>query len=167
MKRRMKLMSNEHELGWNEVIENDSPDFIILQEGDYDFEVTEFERARHNGSEKLPACNKAVIHIKIEAPEGTTTIKHNLFLHTKTEGMLCAFFTAIGQRKKGERATMNWNAVVGSKGRCKVGIKKWTNDEGREVVMNEIKRFYEPGDNKASVNNNQPAAQKTYEAGRF
>lgn len=132
------------ELGWEDTIEHDSPDFVILPEGDYDFEIIDFERGRHNGSEKLPPCNKAVVHIRVEGKEGVTTIKHNLFLHSKTEGMLCAFFAGIGQRKKGEPLKMNWNAVVGSKGRCKVGIRKWTNDEGREMTFNEIKKFYEP-----------------------
>jgi len=147
----------EREIGWDDQIEKDGPEFTILPEGDYDFEVTEFERARHAGSEKLPACNKAVVHIKIEGPEGISTIKHNLFLHSKTEGMLCAFFTAIGQRKKGEKVSMNWNAVVGSRGRAKVGIKKWKNDNGVEMTFNEIKKFYEPDDNK-NVN---------FQAGRF
>lgn len=132
------------ELGWDDTIEHDSPDFVILPEGDYDFEIIDFERGRHNGSEKLPPCNKAVVHIRVEGKEGVTTIKHNLFLHSKTEGILCAFFTAIGQRKKGERLKMNWNTVVGSKGRCQVGTRKWINDEGKEITMNQIKRFYEP-----------------------
>lgn len=143
------------ELGWEDIIENDGPEFVILPEGDYDFEVVNFERARHNGSEKLPPCNKAIVHIKIEAPQGTATIKHNLFLHTITEGMLCAFFTGIGQRKKGEKVTMNWNKVIGSKGRAKVIIRKWTNDEGRELQSNEIKKFYEP------------VEKPGFEAGRF
>lgn len=132
------------ELGWDEQIENDGPEFITLPEGDYNFEVVGFERGRHGGSAKLPACNKAIVDIKIEGKEGSTTIKHNLFLHTITEGMLCAFFTGIGQRKKGEKVTMNWNAVVGSRGKCKVGVKKWTNDEGKDFTSNEIKKFYEP-----------------------
>jgi hypothetical protein len=131
------------ELGWDDVIEKDSPEFVIIPEGDYDFEVVNFERARHNGSDKLPPCNKAIIYIKIDAPQGTTTIKHNLFLHTITEGMLCAFFTSIGQRKKGEKLTMNWNKVVGSKGKVKIGIRKWTNDEGKDMQSNEVKKFYE------------------------
>src|SRR5690348_1466807 len=95
-------------LGWDSEIQNDSPEFVVLPEGDYDFEVQDFERARHAGSDKLPPCNKAVVHIKIEGPEGVSIIRHNLFLHTITEGMLCAFFTAIGQRKKGQKTTMNW-----------------------------------------------------------
>ena len=139
-----EVTRTEGELGWNDVIENDSPEFVILPDGDYDFEVIDFERGRHNGSEKLPPCNKAIVHIRIEGKEGVSTIKHQLFLHTITEGMLCAFFTGIGQRQKGERLKMNWNAVVGSKGRCKVGTRKWTNDEGKEMVFNEIKKFYEP-----------------------
>jgi len=136
--------SEDRELGWDDVIENDSPEFVILPDGDYDFEVVDFERGRHNGSEKLPPCNKAIVHIRIEVKEGISIIKHQLFLHTITEGMLCAFFTGIGQRQKGERLKMNWNAVVGSKGRCKVGTRKWTNDEGKEMTFNEIKKFYEP-----------------------
>ena len=139
-----EVTRTEGELGWNDVIENDSPEFVILPDGDYDFEVIDFERGRHNGSEKLPPCNKAIVHIRIEGKEGVSTIKHQLFLHTITEGMLCAFFTGIGQRQKGERLKMNWSRVVGSKGRCKVGTRKWTNDEGKEMVFNEVKKFYEP-----------------------
>lgn len=136
----------DRELGWDDFIEHDSPDFIILPEGDYDFEIIEFERGRHNGSEKLPPCNKAIVHIKIEGKEGISVIRHQLFLHTITEGLLCDFFMGIGQRKKGEKLKMNWNQVVGSKGRAKIGIRKWTNDSGEERTFNEIKRFYEPSD---------------------
>ncbi len=139
-------IDNGYELGWDDQIENDSPDFVILPEGDYDFEVIDFERARHNGSEKLPPCNKAIVHIKVEGKEGISVIRHQLFLHSITEGMLCAFFTGIGQRKKGEKVTMNWNKVIGSGGRAKIGIRKWVNDSGEEKVFNEIKKFYEPAD---------------------
>ena len=137
-------MSNEleRELDWDDTIENDS-DFTLLPAGDYDFEVTEFERARHAGSDKLPPCNKAVVSLKIKAPEGETTIRHNLFLHSKTEGMLCAFFTAIGQRKHGEKLQMNWSKVVGSTGRAKIEIKKFTKDDGSVSEFNQVKKFYD------------------------
>lgn len=132
------------ELGWDDPIVNDGPDFVTLPEGDYDFEVTDFERGRHAGSDKLPPCNKATVSLRIEAAEGVTVIKHNLFLHSITEGMLCAFFSAIGQRQKGEKITMNWNKVVGSTGRCKVGIHRWKSEKtGDELTNNEVKKFYE------------------------
>ncbi len=140
----------EKELSWDDQIENDGPEFVLLPEGDYNFEITGFERGRHNGSEKLPPCNMATVQIKIDGAEGSTTINHKLFLHSKTEGMLCAFFTAIGQRKKGEKVSMNWNAVVRSTGRCRVGIRKWKNDKGEELQFNEIKKFYEPAEGQAA-----------------
>lgn len=130
------------EFGWDDSIEKDS-EFTLLPDGDYDFEVTAIERGRHAGSDKLPPCNKATVSLRIEGPEGETTIKHNLFLHSTVEGLLCAFFASIGQRKKGERITMNWNAVVGSTGRCKIGTRKWTGDKGDEFTSNDVKKFYE------------------------
>lgn len=135
----------DREFDWNDSIENDGQEFVLLPEGDYDFEVTGFERARHGGSEKLPPCNKAILTIKLIGNDGQgTSVKHNLFLHSKTEGMLCAFFTAIGQRKKGEKITMNWNAVIGAVGRCKVKVRNWKNQNGEEKQSNEIAKFYEP-----------------------
>lgn len=140
-------MEEYRELDWDDQIEDDGPEFIILPPGDYDFEVTDFERGRHQGSDNLPPCNKAIVYLRIEGKEGATTIKHQLFLHTKTEGLLCAFFTGIGQRQKGERITMNWDKVIGATGRAKIGIRKWTNDKGEILEFNEVKRFYEPEDN--------------------
>lgn len=139
------------ELGWDDEISKDSPDFVVLPEGDYDFEVIEFERARHPGSDKLPSCNKAIVHIRIEGEEGISNIRHQLFLHTITEGLLADFFKGIGQRKKGEKISMNWNRVVGATGRARVGIREW---EGKQY--NEIKKFYEPEE-----------PQKGFQAGRF
>ena len=60
----------DRELNWDDAIENDGPEFILLPEGDYDFVVDHFDRERHNGSEKLPPCWKAVVYLKIETPQG-------------------------------------------------------------------------------------------------
>ena len=129
----------DRELDWGDSIENDSPDYILLPEGEYDFIVDHFDRERHNGSEKLPPCWKAVIYLRIETPQGVATVRHNLFLHTRTEGMICAFFTAIGQRQHGQRITMNWNAVPGARGRAKIGVREYNGKQ-----YNEVKRFLEP-----------------------
>lgn len=141
--------NNDRALSWDDEIENDSPERILLPEGEYDFVVDHFDRERHNGSEKLPPCDKAVVYLNIETPDGTATVRHNLFLHTRTEGMLCAFFTAIGQRQHGQRVTMNWRAVNGARGRAKIGIREY---EGKKY--NEVKRFLEPAQVAAA-----PAAQ--------
>lgn len=154
----MSFTEAEREFSWEDIIENDSPEYTLLPEGDYEFTVTGFERERHPGSAKLPPCNKAVLSIQIDAPEGSTTIRHNLFLHSKCEGLLCAFFSSIGQRKHGEKLRMNWNAVPGAKGRCKVGVREWISDrDGEKKQGNEIKKFYEPTE--------QPC--RSFKAGEF
>lgn len=132
---------NGRELDWNDTIEKDSSDFITLPEGDYDFMVEGFDRARHNGSDNLPPCNKAILKIRIDDPAGTVIVTHNLFLHTKVEGLISAFFSSIGQKKKGEQLRMNWALVPGARGRLKLGIRKYQKD-GEDRTINEIKKFY-------------------------
>lgn len=131
------------ELNWDDEIVEES-NFVLLPEGEYDFTVVDFVRGRHNGSAKLPSCPKAELTIELSGKEGKTQIKHNLFLHTKCEGLLSQFFISIGQKKHGEPLRMNWSAVKGANGRCKVIIDKWTKDNGEEAENNKIKRFLEP-----------------------
>ena len=150
-----------YELSWDGPIEKDS-EFTLLPEGEYDFEVMAFERGRHDGSAKLPPCPKAIVTIKLSSPEGlSSSVQHNFFLHSSTEGILCGFFTAIGLRKHGEKFSMNWPATVARRGRCKVGIRKWISEKTKEEMQsNQISRFLEPEAAPA-----QPAP--TYQQGRF
>ena len=130
----------EREFGWDDTIQEDSKDFITLTPGDYVFTVTNFERGRHTPNPqnpgKLPACNKAIITLQVETDEGLTTMTHNLFLHSSTEGMLSAFFGAIGQKKHGEPLQMNWNTVVGSTGVCRVRNRTY-----KDNVYNDVKQM--------------------------
>lgn len=129
------------EYGWDDAIQNDS-EFQILPEGDYNFTVVSFERGRHEGSEKLPPCNKAILKLRVSDGVHEGTVEHVLFLHSKCEGLLCEFFTAIGQRKHGESIVPKWNQLVGSSGVCSVKIDIWQGRNG-EMKSNKIRRFYE------------------------
>ncbi len=151
---------SDRELGWDDTIQNDSGDFILLPDGEYEFLVMGFERARHGGSAKLPPCNKAVIEIEIDGGEkGTLHLKENLFLHTKTEGLLCSFFRSIGKRKSGEPLVMNWNEVPLSRGRLKLGTRTWEKD-GEKRKANQVKAWLDP--------KTEPAPQQTgYQNGTF
>ena len=153
------------ELGWNDAIEHESS-FILLPAGEYDFTVKKFERARHPGSEKLPPCNKAVLTLTVHAPQGEVDLTHNLFLHTKCEGILCDFFTCIGQRGRGEKLNMDWNRVIGAGGRCKVDVRDWTARDGSVKQSNEIKRFIDSS-SKAQTQNPDNGAQAAFTAGVF
>lgn len=137
-------MSTERELQWEDTIQKDSSGFILLPAGDYNFTVAKFERARFAGSAKMPACNQAKLVLTVHCPEnGDVPIDHNILLHTKTEGFISNFFAGIGQKKKGEPIRMNWNAVLGAKGRLKLKINTYQKRDGSgEGQSNEIVTFY-------------------------
>ncbi len=149
-------------LDWDSAIEKDAPDFILLKEGDYDFEITNFERQRHNGSQngKLPPCPKAVVTLHIEGVDkdgnpGVTNITHNLFLHSSCESLLSSFFAGIGRKRKGERLIMDWSNLIGVRGYAHIGVREWTGRDGEPKYSNEVNRFYTPEEallRKAKVN---------------
>lgn len=159
---------NERELGWDDEIQKDGGEFIVLPPGDYSFAVTKFERGRFNGSDKMPPCNQAKLELTISSPEhGDVVVFHNLFLHTKTEGLLSNFFAGIGQKKKGEPLRMNWNAVVGSKGRLKLEINKFVGRDGEERTNNQVKTFYPAEDVQPQRPVPFPGAPGGYTPGAF
>lgn len=161
---------SEHELGWDDEIVKDSS-YTVLTPGEYWFIVESFERARHTPSaqntnpNKLPACNKAVLKLKVVTNDGNeATLTHNLFLHSRTEGMISAFFGAIGQKKHGEPLRMNWQSVIGQ-----VGVAKVKNNESRNGnVYNEVDQmiYSEDVDNTKVLNQRPSGAvsgQSTYQ----
>ncbi|MEJ8546606.1 hypothetical protein [Brevibacillus borstelensis] len=132
----------ERELGWDDEIQKDGGGFVLLPAGDYNFTVTKFERGRFAGSDKMPPCNQAKLEITVHSPEhGDVVVPHNLFLHSKTEGLLSNFFTGIGLKKKGEPLRMNWNATLGRRGRLRLEVRNYTYN-GEERSSNQIKSFY-------------------------
>ena len=156
----------DHELSWDDSISRESS-FELLPEGDYNFRVLKFERGRHPGSDKLPPCNKAILTVEVTDGVHTGTLETNLFLHTKTEGILCAFFAAIGQRRHGENLVPRWNEVMGSAGCCKVGVRSWKGNDGQERQSNEIRTWYEKGKQIELKQPAPPIQQAAYTPGAF
>lgn len=133
------------ELEWDDVIEHDGQEFVLLPEGDYGFVVVGLEKTRHTPQPggKIPPCNKAILTLRMQDDEERNVdIKYNLFLHSSQEWRLCEFFAGIGLRKKGEPLRMNWSAVVGSSGTCHVRVRKYTKRDGSDGESNDVTRFY-------------------------
>ena len=59
------------------------------------------------------------------------------------EWKLSSFFRCIGQKKHGERVTMDWTKVVGSKGRAHFKPRTYTDRDGNERQANDVDRFYD------------------------
>ena len=140
-------------MGWDDVIEDDGNGFILLEEGDYDFTVTGFERGRHNGSAKIPACNKAIITLSIDSPQGVVEIKENLILYKTMEWKISAFFRSLGLKKHGERLTMDWDHVLGAAGRAHIVQREYIGNDGTNKKANNVGYFidYMPPEKRADL----------------
>ena len=130
-------------MDWNDTIENDGQEFVILEEGDYNFTVTGFERGRFHGGPKVPACNKAALTLQVKTDEGIAVIRTDLLLYRSLEWRISAFFRCIGQKKHGVRLVMDWNRVVGSQGRAHFKPRTYTDRDGNERQANDVDRFYD------------------------
>jgi hypothetical protein len=136
-----EINNNNLVLEWNDSIENDGQEFILLPEGDYNFTVIDFERGRFNGSAKIPACNKAIITVQVESKEGIATVKFDLILYRSLEFRLSGFFRSVGQKKHGEKLQMDWTRIIGKKGRAHFKQRSYVNINGEEKFVNDIDRF--------------------------
>ena len=128
-------------LDWDSTIEDDGQGFILLEEGDYEFTVSGMERARHNGSAKIPACNKAILTLSVATQAGVAQIKTSLLLYKSVEWKLSSFFRSIGMKKHGERLVMDWNNVLGATGMAHFIQRTYTGKNGSLKKANDIEYF--------------------------
>ncbi len=151
------MADNNYTFGWDDEINAESSDFVLLPEGDYDFTVEKFERGRYDGSDKLPACNKAIVTFTIWGAEDSISITENFLLCSKLEWKLSSLFLSVGMKKHDEPLRMNWTGLIGQKGRCHVFAEPGKNSD---KLFNRIKKFYAYDEDVQTV---KPAAQPAYQ----
>lgn len=128
-------------LDWDSTIEEDGQGFILLEEGDYDFTVTGFERGEHNASAKIPACPQAIVTLSIDTPAGVAEVKEYLILYKTMEWKLSSFFRCIGLKKHGERLVMKWDSVLGTSGRAHIIQREYVGNDGLMKKSNRVAYF--------------------------
>ena len=133
-------MNQDRELDWEPTIENDGEDFefTLLEPGDYDFEVIDFDKTRSSKGTKM-----VVATLRVTDGKATTTIKENLVLLESCEWKLSQFFRALGLKKRGEKLKVKWNDAKGKTGRCRVKKDTFTGRDGKEKETNRVDRFYD------------------------
>jgi len=134
---------NGSALDWDSPIENDGKSVYLFPDGsEVRFEVIELTRATSRNLN----CPMARLRLRLHDPshpELENVIIENLVLHTSCEWKLCEFFTAIGQRRHGDKLMPRWGEVVGAGGRCKVSVDSFKKRDGSEMQVNRVKSFLE------------------------
>ena len=59
------MADNKDVMNWDDAIEKDGDEYVVLPEGDYPFKVVSFERGRFQGGEKITACPEAVLRLEV------------------------------------------------------------------------------------------------------
>ena len=99
-------VDNNGVLDWGDEIEKESS-FVELPAGDYEFTIDHYERARFNGSDKLPPCNMATVYFNIRTFDGQEVqIRENFILHKKMEWKLSELFRGVGLKGENEKIVM-------------------------------------------------------------
>ena len=148
-------MTEEKVFSWDDEFTEVEDSYQVVPAGDYDFTIVDFDRARFEGSDKMPACPQAKITYEVTAPDGTKgRIRQNLFLHSKSQWQLTNFACAIGQMKRGDgHFRIAWNQLIGATGRMQVSIREYNGKN-----YNDVKKFYDK----------EPAQkEKTWSKGAF
>ena len=131
---------------WDDEIEFDGEDrsFVTVEEGDYEFEVTKFERSHYTpkSGAKTPACNQADITMVIHTKDGDCYVTDHFPLASTMEWKISAFFRSIGLKKHGEKLKMKWQEAIGRKG--KAHITKTAGSRNDNVFFNNVGRYIDP-----------------------
>lgn len=140
------MAREDRELGWDDDILNE-PAAPKVAAGEYDFIVDHFERAKVGGDGAYAGVNKAVVYCNI-CTDGDPQLKTDLILHTRMQWKLAQFFISIGlmENKEDAQLRMDWNAIGGQRGRCKVEEKP--NYKDKTKTHSEITEFLPPAEGK-------------------
>lgn len=72
---------NDRELDWEEEIVNEANSYTLLPDGDYPFTILKIERARFEGSAKVPPCRMVRLTVALHGgARGENTVTYQLFM---------------------------------------------------------------------------------------
>lgn len=155
------------ELDWDGEVSNEGG-FVLLPEGDYPYTITKFERARYNGSSKVPPCRMAQLTVDVHGEQGDAYITCRLFLLAKFQRKIAELFVSLGLASPDdEKVRMQWDRVQGGTGICHVAQREYTKQSGPHAgetgTANEITKFLPPPAPKAA----EPAQPAWQQSGMF
>ena len=158
-------MADNMVIGWEDEIE-ESSSFELIPDGDYWFEVTNFEREwwEPNDPEnsRIKACNQANIELTIiwkndQGQVKTSKIQYRLKVTESLTFLIFRFFECVGLRKKGDGTKLKlalFNQVVGRTGVCAIGKREGS----KGGTFNDVKYCYPPEEAPKITKNENPAA---------
>lgn len=148
-------MSEEREsygqaLDWDATIPLDEGrgEFVTLPAGtECEFEIKRFERDRSKAGDPM-----ARLELICTAADGQRAYVHeNLTLSPKALFRVRKFGIAIEHLDPNKPGRIFWDDVLGIKGRCRLGVEKWTRRDGTEADSNKVQDWLPPAEEAADA----------------
>lgn len=135
--------------GWGDEIDptQERKERVLLPEGPARFVVTKIERKREEFG-KFGPQNVAHVHMTVASESDETLepveLEERLCLHIDMMWKITEFFTAIGQRKHGDKGKFvpDWAAAEkDGYGRCEITHRDYKNKKGEAKKANNIDKY--------------------------
>lgn len=143
-------ITDDRELDWEEEILNEANSFTLLPDGDYPCTILKMERARYDGSAKVPPCRMAKLTVAVHGGErGENTVTYQLFLLQRFAWKIAEVFVSCGLASpEDERIRMQWDKLEGADCRCRIVQEDYTKKSGPHAgetgTANRITKFLPP-----------------------
>ena len=128
-------------MDWNDVIEDDGQEYVLLLKRIITSLLLILKKEDSLVVQKFLLQIKKQNQFKFFSEMGVASMKFDLILSKALTWKLSAFFRSIGQKKRGEKITMDWNKVLGAKGRAHIKQKVYTNQSDEEKNINDLDYF--------------------------
>ena len=144
--------------------------YVVLPEGYYPFNIEKFERARHPGSAKIPACPMAVLTLAVHGADGSDAIvRERLYLVERLLWKVASFMECIGMgRNPDGKVPIVWDGLEGRGGWLKLKTDTYTGRDGNQHESNKVDWFCKPDETEkaykeytAMCSQRTPAAAQT------
>ena len=70
-------------------------------------------------------------------------VQNDLLLYRPLEWRIASLFRCIGPQRPYERGIIEWNQLVGKRGRARFKLHSYTGREGNKMYTDELVRFYD------------------------
>lgn len=128
---------------WDDFIEDDSEGFSLLEPGEYEYVVTDYEKTRSKAGNPV-----IILTLEIGDPIGSkTNLKEYVTLIPGLEWKISQVLRSLGLKKRGEKVPLRvFEKSKGRTGRCEIIVetKKDQSDPTKTYTNNKIKRFLDP-----------------------
>lgn len=129
---------------------DDSAPFVVLEPGEYDFDVEDIDVFQYAGGKKIAACDALAVRLKCYNENATGYVIENMYLVKSQAWKLTSFLKSVGlidkNAEKGTKVPLMQmiGEAPGRSGRLTLVKREYDKRDGSKGEANNVSAFLEP-----------------------